>query len=44
MFLGKRLDDAVQEYILKLREHGCPVNNELVVAAARGIAQADKIN
>ena len=30
----------MQEYILKLREHGYPVFTELVVAAARGIAQA----
>ena len=40
LLLGKRLDNAVQEYILKLREHGCPINTHLVIAAARGITQA----
>ena len=38
LLLGKTLD-AVQSYILKLRERGCPVNTEIVRAAARGIVQ-----
>ena len=39
LLLGKTLDDADhdQSYILKLRERGCPVNTELVRAAAKGI-------
>ena len=37
--LGKTLNDAVQSYILKLRERGCPVNTEIVKAAAREIVQ-----
>lgn len=40
LLLGKKLDSAVQEYILKLRERGCPINTHLTIAAARGIAQA----
>ena len=40
LLLGKKLDNAVQEYILKLRERGCPINTHLIIAAARGIAQA----
>ena len=40
LILGKTLDDAVQEYILKLREGGCPVNTEIVRAAAKGLIQA----
>jgi len=38
LLLGKRLDDQVQEYIMKLREYGCVVNTTIVVAAARGLA------
>ena len=40
MLLGKKLNNALQEYILKLRERGCPVNTHLVIAATRGITQA----
>ena len=40
LLLGKKLDNVVQEYILKLRERGCPINTHLIIAAARGIAQA----
>ena len=40
LLLGKKLDDDVQEYILKLREHGYPISIHLIIAAARGIAQA----
>ena len=39
LLLGKKLDNAVQEYILKLREHRCPINTHLTIAAARGITQ-----
>jgi len=34
LFLGKRLHNQEQEYILKLREYGCVVNTTIVVAAA----------
>ena len=37
LLLGKKLDEAVQQYILKLREHGCPINTVIVLAVARGI-------
>ena len=40
LFLEKKLDKAVQEYILRLRDRGCPVNIHMVIATARGIAQA----
>ena len=40
LLLGKKLDTAVQYYVLKLREYGCPVDTYLVVAAAKGITQA----
>ena len=40
LLLGKKLDNAVQEYILKLRECGYPINTHLVIAVARGIMQA----
>ena len=39
MLLGKNLDEQVQEYILKLREHGCAVNTTIVIAAARGLGR-----
>ena len=39
MLLGKNLDEQVQEYILKLREHGCAVNTTVVIAAARGLTK-----
>ena len=39
LLLGKNLDEQVQEYILKLREHGCAVNTTVVIAAARGLAR-----
>ena len=40
LLLGKKLDNAAQEYILKLRECGCPISIHLIIAATRGIAQA----
>ena len=40
LLLGKKIDSAVQEYVLKLREYGCPVDTYLVVAAAEGITKA----
>ena len=39
LLLGKNLDEQVQEYILKLREHGCAVNTTVVIAAARGLTR-----
>ena len=39
LLLGKNLDEHVQEYILKLREHGCAVNTTVVIAAARGMGR-----
>ena len=39
LLLGKKLDDAIQEYILKLREHGSAINT-FVVAVAKGLALA----
>ena len=38
LLLGKNLDEQVQEYMLKLHEHGCAVNTT-IVAAARGLAR-----
>ena len=40
LLLGEKLDTAVPDYVLKLREYGCPVDTYLVVAAAKGITQA----
>jgi len=37
LLLGKKLDEAVHEYILKLREHGCAINFTIVIAVARGL-------
>ena len=39
LLLGMNLDKQVQEYILKLREHGCAVNTTVVIAAARGLSR-----
>ena len=39
MLLGKNLDEQMQEYILKLREHGCAVNTTVVIAVARGLSR-----
>ena len=39
LLLGKNLDEQVQEYILKLREHGCAVNTIVVIATARGLGR-----
>ena len=40
MLLSKKIDSAVQEYVLKLREYRCPVDIYLVVAAGEGITKA----
>ena len=40
LLLGKKLDDAVQEYILKLRDHGSAINTAIVIAVAKGLALA----
>ena len=40
LLLGRKLDNTVQNYILKLKEHGCSINAHLTIAAARGIVQA----
>ena len=40
LWLGKKIDSTVQEYVLKLREYGCPVDAYLVVAVAEGITKA----
>ena len=37
LLLGKKLDNGVQEYILKLKECGWPSNTHLTIAAARDI-------
>jgi len=39
LLLGATLDSAIQQYILKLRERGIPVNTTIVRAAAKGIAK-----
>ena len=39
MLLGKNLDEQVQEYILKLHEHGCAVNATVVITAAGGLTR-----
>ena len=39
LLLGKKLDDHVQGYILMLREQGCVVTTEIVIAAAKGLAK-----
>ena len=39
LLLGATLDSAIQQYILKLKERGCPVNTTIVRAAAKGIAK-----
>ena len=33
----EKLDEQAQEYILKLREHGCAINTTEVIAAAMGL-------
>ena len=40
LLLGKKLDEAVQQYIIKLREHGCLINTVIVLAIARGIVKS----
>ena len=40
ILLGKKLDEAVQQYIIKLREHGCLINTVIVLAIARGIVKS----
>ena len=37
--LERKLDDAVQEYLLKLRDHGCPINTSIVIAVTRGLEE-----
>jgi len=37
LLLGKKLDKAVQEYIIKLRNHGSAINIMVVIAVARGL-------
>ena len=40
LVLGKKLDEHVQEYILMLREQGCIITTEIVIATAKGLAKA----
>ena len=40
LLLGKKTDSVVQEYILKLRECGSPVNSAVVQAVAEGVLLA----
>ena len=40
LLLGKKIDAVVQEYILKLRECGSPVNSAVVQAVAEGVLLA----
>ena len=40
LLIGKKLDEAVQQYILKLREHGCAINTVMVLAVARVIVKS----
>ena len=40
LLLGKKIDSVVQEYILKLRECGSPVNSAVVQAVAEGVLLA----
>ena len=35
----EKIDEAIQQYVLKLRECGCPVNTVIVLTVARGIAK-----
>ena len=39
MLLGKKLDDQVQEYILKLWEYDCTIDTTVVILAARGLGR-----
>ena len=39
-FLGERLDEFVQKYVLKVWERGEAVNTTLVVAGAKGIVES----
>ena len=40
VFLGEKLDEFVQKYVLKVRERGGAVNTTLVVAGAKGIVES----
>ena len=40
LILGKDLESQVRQFILELKEHGSPVSTAIVVAAAKGIAEA----
>ena len=40
LLLRKKLDKVVQQYIIKLREHGCLINTVIVLAIARGIVKS----
>ena len=39
LLLGKKLDEEVQEYVLKLRDYGCPINISIVINEARGLGE-----
>ena len=39
LLLRRKLDEAVQEYVLKLRDHGCPINTSIVIAVAKGLGE-----
>ena len=39
LLLGRKLNEAVQEYVLKLRSHGCPINTSIVIAVAKGLGE-----
>lgn len=39
LLLGRKLDEAVQEYVLKLRDHGCLINTSIFIAVAKGLGE-----
>jgi len=43
LLLGKNLDVAVQEYVLKLTEVGYPVNTDVTIAAAQAYCKQWKL-
>ena len=39
LLLERELDEAEQEYVLKLRDHGCTINTSIVIAVAKVLGE-----
>ena len=39
LLLKRELDEAVQEHVLKLRDHECPIDTSIIIAVVKGLRE-----